>query len=158
MRRLRNWAAALAGLPETPERVAAAYAVGVALGFSPWLGLHTVLGILVATTFRLNRLAVLLGVWTNLPWIAAPYYAFATWVGMRILGYSQGLRPPVVGLSDLFSEEFWAWLAGQWRLLIPAAVGSQLVAFFLAAFGYLLALIAVRRYREVYGSEWEVSR
>lgn len=156
MRRLRSWAAALAGLPETPERVAVAYAVGVALGFSPWLGLHTVLGILVAAAFRLNKLAVLCGVWTNLPWVAAPYYAFATWVGMRILGYSYGLRPPVVGLGDLISREFWVWLSGQWRLLIPAVVGSQVLALVLALLAYFLALLLVRRYREVYGSEWEV--
>ena len=46
-----------------------AYAVGVFFGFSPFLGLHTILGLVVAFAFNLNRVAVLLGVYSNLPWI-----------------------------------------------------------------------------------------
>jgi len=35
---------------------------------SPFLGLHTLVGLGIAFLFRLNRLAVLVGVWTNGPW------------------------------------------------------------------------------------------
>ena len=35
----------------------------------PLLGLHTVLGLIVAFALNLNRVAVLLGVYSNLPWI-----------------------------------------------------------------------------------------
>ena len=43
-------------------------------GFSPLLGLHTVLGLIFAFALSLNRVAVLLGVYSNLPWILVPYY------------------------------------------------------------------------------------
>ena len=36
-----------------------------------------------AFLLNLNRVAVLLGVYSNLPWIIAPYYAFATMAGAR---------------------------------------------------------------------------
>ena len=53
-------------------------ALGVFFGFSPILGLHTVLGLALAFVFGLNRVAVLLGVYSNLPWILPPYYTLAT--------------------------------------------------------------------------------
>ena len=35
---------------------------------------------------NLNRVAVLIGIYSNLPWVIAPYYAFATAVGAMITG------------------------------------------------------------------------
>jgi uncharacterized protein (DUF2062 family) len=70
----RKWLDTLLHIADTPERTAAAFALGVFFGFSPFLGLHTLLGILFAFLLNLNRVAVLLGVYSNLPWIIAPYY------------------------------------------------------------------------------------
>ena len=55
-------------------------------GFSPFLGLHTVLGLVVAFAFHLNRVAVLLGIYSNLPWILPAYYSLATLLGATLLG------------------------------------------------------------------------
>ena len=54
-------------------------------GFSPLLGLHTIGALAVAFVFNLNRVAVLLGVYSNLPWIIVPYYALATMLGALLL-------------------------------------------------------------------------
>jgi len=78
---IRRWLDALLHIDDTPERTAAAFALGVFFGFSPFLGFHTVLGIVFAFLLNLNRVAVLLGVYSNLPWVIAPYYAFATMAG-----------------------------------------------------------------------------
>ena len=43
--RVRAWLEQLLHTHDTPQRTAAAYALGVFLGFSPLLGLHTVLGL-----------------------------------------------------------------------------------------------------------------
>ncbi|HEY3886316.1 MAG TPA: DUF2062 domain-containing protein, partial [Vicinamibacterales bacterium] len=59
---------------DTPERTAAAFALGVLIGFSPLLGVHTLLGVVLAFALNLNRVAVLLGVYSNLPWILPAYY------------------------------------------------------------------------------------
>jgi uncharacterized protein (DUF2062 family) len=71
---------------DTPERTAAAYALGVFWGYSPLLGLHTVLGVGSAFALRLNRVAAVLGVYSNLPWTMAPYYTLATVAGAALLG------------------------------------------------------------------------
>ena len=73
-----RWLDHLLHTRDTPERTALAYAVGVFFGFSPLLGLHTVLGLIVAFLFNLNRVAVLLGIYSNLPWILPAYYTLAT--------------------------------------------------------------------------------
>src|SRR5689334_21891535 len=84
---IRRWMDVLLHIQDTPERTAAAFALGVFFGFSPFLGLHTLLGIAFAFLLNLNRVAVLLGVYSNLPWVIAPYYAVATTAGAMITGH-----------------------------------------------------------------------
>src|SRR3954466_14930001 len=101
--RLRAWLNQLLHTHDTPHRTAVAYGIGVFLGFSPFLGLHTLLGLIIAFTFNLNRVAVLLGVYSNLPWILPAYYTLATMLGATILRFD---LPPAL-LKDLRE-----WLPG----------------------------------------------
>src|SRR5215203_665370 len=95
----RAWLEQLLHTHDTPQRTAAAYALGVFFGFSPLLGLHTVLGLIFAFALRLNRVAVLLGVYSNLPWILPAYYTLTTVAGAAILR----VRVPPRILQDLTS-------------------------------------------------------
>src|SRR5215207_1476664 len=83
--RMRRWLDQLLHTHDTPQRTAAAYALGVFFGFSPFLGLHTILGLAFAFALHLNRVAVLLGIYSNLPWILPAYYTLATVIGAAIL-------------------------------------------------------------------------
>jgi len=142
---VRRWLDVLLHIDDSPERTAAAFALGVFLGFSPFLGLHTILGVTLAFLFNLNRVAVLLGVYSNLPWIIAPYYAFTTMAGAAIMRQRMppGFHAQLVSLFELslYSGEFWERL---WVLikpfLWPYAVGSALGGIVLAALAYPLAL------------------
>ena len=153
----RKWLDTLLHIADTPERTAAAFAVGVFFGFSPFLGLHTVLGIVFAFLFNLNRVAVLLGVYSNLPWIIAPYYAFATMAGAVITRtrVPEGFRSQLVALFELsaLGGEFWDRLITLLKpLLWPYTVGSTFGALALALIAYPLALAFVtsrRRIREI---------
>lgn len=147
MNYLRKIFRALIGISDTPERTALAFAVGIFIGFSPFIGLHTVLGIAVALLFRLNRVAVLVGVWTNVPWITVPFYGFATWFGVQLMGLPQGVELPTVSIRQLFSLSFWSQFLAQWQLLLPAFVGSLVLCTLFAAVAYPLALFVIKRYR-----------
>jgi len=83
--RFKRWLEQLLHTHDTPHRTALAYAVGVFFGFSPVLGLHTVLGLAIAFLFGLNRIAVVLGIYSNLPWILPAYYTLTTLLGAAIL-------------------------------------------------------------------------
>ena len=152
---IRRWLDTLLHIDDTPERTAAAFALGVFFGFSPFLGFHTLLGILAAFLLNLNRVAVLLGVYSNLPWFLAPYYAFATMAGARITRHTlpPGLRSQLGALFDLtiFGGEFWHRLITILKpLLWPYAVGSTFGALFLGAFAYPIALAFVTSRRRIH--------
>jgi uncharacterized protein (DUF2062 family) len=151
----RRWLDTLLHVDDTPERTAAAFALGVFFGFSPFLGLHTVLAILIAFFFDLNRVAVLLGVYSNLPWIIAPYYALVTMAGGQLIGYKVpvGFKTQISSLFEmsLYHSEFWHRLITILKpLLWPYALGSTLGALVLAAMAYPLALAFVTSRRRIH--------
>lgn len=160
---VRRWLNTLLHINDSAERTAAAFALGVLVGFSPLLGLHTVIGLLLAFLLNLNRVAILLGVYSNLPWIIGEYYAFTTMLGSAITGTGlpQGFRErlgELFGLS-LMQREFWNQLAVLLRpLLWPYVVGSTVGAVAFAALAYPLALAFVVRRRRVALAASEESR
>ena len=152
---IRRWLDTLLHIDDTPERTAAAFALGVFFGFSPMLGLHTVLGIVFAFLLNLNRVAVLLGVYANLPWIIAPYYASVTLAGAKITGHRPppGFKSQVGALFDLslYHAEFWHRLLTLLKpLVVPYAVGSILGAMLLTVIAYPIALAFVTSRRRIH--------
>src|SRR5205823_14329960 len=117
---LRRWLEQLLHTHDTPQRTAAAYALGVLFGFSPLLGLHTVLGLVCAFAFNLNRVAVLLGIYSNLPWILPAYYSLATLLGAAILRVKV---PPNLlrNLQTALAQASWADFRQLGHALTPLA-------------------------------------
>jgi len=152
---VRRWLDVLLHIEDTPERTAAAFALGVFFGFSPFLGLHTILAVVLAFVLNLNRVAVLLGVYSNLPWIIAPYYFIVTRMGALITGHRlpRGFRRQIGALFDmsLLHAEFWHQVWALLRpLLWPYAVGSLIGAIILSAAAYSLALAFVTSRRRLH--------
>jgi uncharacterized protein (DUF2062 family) len=149
--RARRWLDRLLHTHDTPRRTAAAFAVGVFFGFSPFLGLHTILGLVVAFAFGLNRVAVLLGVYANLPWIVPAYYSVATVLGAAILGvdvpsdllrdFRDSLAPSswreLRTLAHSLTPLLWAFVLGS----IIGAVGLSMAAYYAS----LATIVAHRR-------------
>ena len=142
----RRWMGTLLHIDDSPERTAAAFALGVFFGFSPFLGFHTVLGLAFAFLLNFNRVAVLLGVYSNLPWFVAPYFAFTTMViGAPITHHRipLGFRQQVSDLFEmsLLESDFWHRLVVILKpFLWPYLVGSLIGAGILAALAYPVAL------------------
>ena len=139
-------------IEDTPERTALAYSIGIFLGFSPFLGVHTLTGVAIAFLFRLNRVAILLGVWTNTPWWIVPYYVLATWLGTQVMRF----RINTTVLKEIFqletdkgfiSSDFWSRVASRWGLLLSFLVGSLILAILFALAAYPLALRWIKFYR-----------
>jgi uncharacterized protein len=148
--RMRGWLEQLLHTHDTPHRTAAAYGLGVFLGFSPFLGLHAVMGLVLAFLLRLNRVAVILGVYSNLPWIIVPYYTVATLAGAALMGID--LQPQALedALSSIVSAS-WRDLAGVGHILAPFMwaylVGSTIGALLLGLAGYRMALALILAHR-----------
>jgi uncharacterized protein (DUF2062 family) len=110
--------AALLELDESPWRTALGLSSGVFISFTPFWGFQTLLALLVATVFRLNRGVTVLGTWLNLPWFAPFVYAGAVKLGALLL-------PDLSGLAG------WStWLlVGSTTIGLGAAAVTWLVAF-----------------------------
>lgn len=148
----RRWIQILLHVSDTPTRTAAAYALGVFFGFNPLFGLHTVGALAVAFVFNLNRVAVLLGVYSNLPWIIVPFYASATMLGAVLLrtNLPDGFRERLVEAFALsfWQREFWSELGALLEPLFwPFMVGSTVAALLLALVAYHVALAVLRKLR-----------
>jgi uncharacterized protein len=136
----------LLSLDDTPERIAFSFALGVFLAFSPLLGFHTFLGILLAFIFGLNRVAVLVGLFINNPWTLVPIYSLANYVGGLLIGIP-AVTLPAFEWSALWHSGYWVKLASAWRGLVPLVVGSSILAVVAATTSYLLTLHIVKQGR-----------
>ena len=149
--RVRAWLEQLLHTHDTPQRTAAAYALGVFLGFSPVLGLHTILGLILAFALSLNRVAVLLGVYSNLPWILVPYYTLATWLGASLLGAAP---PPglveafITALQNRSWSEFRSAFGGLEPVFWAFTLGSTIGATLLSLVAYRVAFVMITTHRK----------
>jgi uncharacterized protein (DUF2062 family) len=135
---------------DTPQRTAAAYALGVFFGFSPLLGLHTVLGLVCAFALNLNRVAVLLGIYSNLPWILPAYYTLATMAGaglLRVRVQPGLLRELTAALADAQWADFRRLAHALTPLFKAFALGSTLGAILLSLIAYYVALAMIVAHR-----------
>jgi uncharacterized protein (DUF2062 family) len=152
MRHLKGLIKKLLHIEDTPERTALAYAIGIFLGFSPFLGFHTLAGLAIAFLFGLNRVAILLGVWTNTPWWIVPFYMISTWVGMWITGFwiDWATLKEIFQLGEdrgFMSSDFWSHIASQWGLLLSFVIGSLILCTLLSLVAYPLSLKWIKFYR-----------
>jgi len=148
--RLRGWLDQLLHTHDTPQRTAAAYALGVFFGFSPLLGFHTMLGLVFAFALNLNRVAVLLGIYSNLPWILPAYYTLTTVLGAKMLGVK--VRPRLLhDLREAVAAFSWTDTRALLHALTPLAwayvLGSTIGATILAIIAYRVSLRVIQAHR-----------
>jgi uncharacterized protein len=142
----------LLAIDDPPERTALAFSIGVFIGFSPFLGLHTILATLLAFLFRFNKIAIYTGTFLNNPFLTLVPIIIASYaVGAFILG--RPLRIPDEGLEllkhpRLFSSDYYRLLFVQSRGIVwTFGVGAMVLAVVCSLLAYPLTLRALRIYR-----------
>src|SRR5512145_860134 len=136
-------------------------AVGVFIGVTPFLFLHTLLAVAVALVFRLNMVATITGAWINLPWFAPFVYAFCLKLGEAVLSGDIRLAWRVGALAEAagallqtsasghagnFLQMFWDAL---FTASVPLFVGTAIVGAAAAIVTYFVALGAIREIRHL---------
>ena len=114
----------------TPGQLARGIGVGVFSGCFPFFGFQTVLGVILASLLRGNRLLAVTGTWISNPFTYVPLYWFNYKIGCFVLG-GQGEFDQ---FEQITSQELWEkGLFFSTRLL----AGSSLVGI---SFGLLVGL------------------
>jgi len=145
---LYRWADKVLRLDDTPPRLAAAYTLGIIAGFSPFFVVSYVVAFAAAFVLRLNKLLVLAGLCTNLPWIMVPWYTATTAIAGALLGVPlpADLRGEFV---RLFSQSLlsWAFLHELFGLVrpwvLPFVMGPTIGAILLGLAIYPAALFVM---------------
>lgn len=146
-RRLKVFLADLLGREESPDRIAAAIALGVGIGFSPFMGVHFVLAIGLAFLFKLNRVDAALGQFVGNPWTLPPVFAAGYALGRVLLGFDR-TEVPNLPWDRLLHRDFWHAFAGPTLRprLASFLVGTTVLATLIGLAAYLLVRGALRIY------------
>jgi uncharacterized protein (DUF2062 family) len=144
---LRDRLQSVVGVKEPPARLAAAWAVGIGIGMSPFLGLHTAIALLLAFAFRLNKVDVFIGTLIVNPWTLSAYFPAAVFLGKRLTG----VHIPSVELptpQTVFHLALWRGNATWIRsVLIAWGVGATVCALLSGVITYFVLDQAIERHR-----------
>jgi hypothetical protein len=159
--KIRQKARHILHLDESPRNLAQAFAVGVFVGFSPFLGFHTVMVLLLAWAFRLNKIAALAGTFINNPWTIAFVYIGPTWL-MVVVEKAMGVEMPPFNYETLqeqfvrttemyqvWQPIFWKTFAAEFRPYIHAfVIGTCIAGLIAAVIAYFAAYFGIKYYRK----------
>jgi uncharacterized protein (DUF2062 family) len=146
-RRWRVLVLDLLGREESPERVAAAIAMGIAVGFSPFLGFHIWIALGLAFLFRLNKIDAALGQFVGNPWTLPVVYAWGYRLGRHILHYDRRSVPPLPW-DRLLHTDFWMAFRGPAFAprLLAFLVGTTAIATAIGLGAYFVFVGILRLY------------
>lgn len=134
------------GRHDEPEKVAASFAIGVAIAFTPLLGFHWIIAFFVAILLKLNKLDVFLGTLVVNPLTLGPVSAVALPIGRLIVRARQEAvtRMP---WGALLRPASWSEAAPAMKTIgIQWAIGMFALSILFGALTYL-ALVRVLRKR-----------
>jgi len=148
-------------LDETPHELAKSFAVGVFVAFTPFLGLHTMLVLLLAWALRLNKAVALTGTFVNNPWTIAFVFIGPTWATVHVMRHMGIYVPPMNYdlISAQFAESmekykiwqpaFWMDLIREFKPFVHAfLIGTTLAGLVAALTSYFIAFLGIKYYRE----------
>jgi uncharacterized protein (DUF2062 family) len=142
----------LLALDDPPERTALAFAIGVFIAFSPFLGLHTIMATLVAFLFRFNKVAIYSGTFINNPFLTLVPIIIASYaVGALVLG--RPLRIPSEGIEflkepHLLTRDYYDQLFREsWQIVWPFTIGATVLSVVCSLIAYPVTLWLLRTRR-----------
>lgn len=122
----------------TPHNIAAGFACGAAISFTPFLGLHIALSVLLAMLVRGNYLTAAIGTVVGNPWTFPVIWVSSYKLGHLLLGTAP------TGTRHLMPLTLEHLVENLHALLLPMTVGSipMAIAVWLAFYFPLVRLVA----------------
>lgn len=127
-----------------PREIALGFALGLFVGMTPFIGLHTVIAVPLAALLKWNKISAAVAVWFTNAATAPFIYSITYIVGARL-----------AGVKKVFSWEDIESFSAVYRLILKTpemiwamVLGGVILGLPLAVAGYYLAFLVVGRYRE----------
>lgn len=143
----------LLALDDPPERTARAFAIGVFIAFSPFLGLHTIMATLVAFIFRFNKIAVYSGTFINNPFLTlVPIIVASYAIGALVLGQPLRISPEGLDLlkePHLLTGDYYRQLLREGTAIVwPFTIGATVLSVVCSAIAYPVTFWLLRKRRK----------
>lgn len=132
----------MARLPGTPHSIAAGFAAGAAVSFTPFMGFHFVLGALLAWSLRGNLIASALGTAVGNPW-TFPFI----WYVIYELGASVLSDPATRVQFEALSWDYLTQNIGD--VLVPMVLGGAILSVIVWPLFYFPLVRGIERFRKV---------
>jgi len=157
--RLRRFTREVLSSHHSPRAIAGGVALGIFVGFTPLMGIQMIIAGILATMFRLSRLACLPMVYITNPLTVVPVYGFSYLVGywfLKPLGFQplsyHRMTDILLRSKDLgFWDSVWTTFKGifslGWEGLAPLWLGCTICGGVSAIIMYYLTLRFVTGHR-----------
>jgi uncharacterized protein (DUF2062 family) len=139
-RSTRYLAHRVARMPGTPSSIALGFACGVAVIFTPFVGLHLVIALVVAWILRGSPLAAAVGTLASNPWTIPPILIGTYKLGARMLGEHSRHHLP-------HDVSFFYMLHHPMQLLLPMGLGAIPLGLAAGLITYFPARYLVKKYQ-----------
>jgi len=131
----------------TTHSIAAGLASGAAVSFTPFIGLHFLLGFGLAWIVRGNFVASAIGTAIGNPWTFPLIFALTGQVGSVILGYDVITEVPPLSFEAMWANPL-IYFAGFLPVIFPLLVGGVPVAIVIWLLFYVAFRTLISGYRE----------
>ena len=136
----------LSRLGSSPYSVASGLACGVAVSFTPFVGVHLILAAITAFLCKGNILASALGTAMGNPWTFPFIWISVFYTGHWFLGQNAGMDISFLdvfekGIRALLSFDFSSFATDVWPVFYPMLIGC--IPFYIAS--WLVTFYIVRR-------------
>lgn len=128
-------------LDYSPKKIAMAAAVGILIGFSPYVGFHTALALGASFVFSLPLYPLILGAYVTNPFTLVPIYTICYKFGELITG-QHAVTPP--SFSDMTMKTM---IHTAKTFFVPFFAGTHLLGLILAVITYILTYRLIIKYR-----------
>ncbi len=127
-----------------PREIALGFSLGLFVGMTPFIGLHTVIAVPLASLFKWNKISAAIAVWFTNAATAPVIYSLTYLVGARIMGIQKGFS-----WADFnsFSSAYHLILKAP-EIVWAMIVGGVVLGLPLAIAGYYIIFIVLQRYQE----------
>ena len=148
----KYWKARLRRLKGTPNSIALGIACGVAISFTPFVGAHLMLAILIAWMIRGNVAVAALGTAAGNPWTFPFIWVSVFYTGRKILGLDYTKAADVdfasvfaKAIKALIKADFDLFFSDIWPILWPMMVGCVPFCLIVGAASYYVARLMLKR-------------
>jgi uncharacterized protein (DUF2062 family) len=127
-------------LNDTPKKIALSFAIGVFISITPTFGFHTILAIIIAFLFQLNKISIIIGTLLNNPWTTVFVYALSYKIGALLLNTK-------LNVINNFSIDF--LLHKGLHIYLITWFGSIIIAIPVSVFFYFIVKFVLEKRKKI---------